>query len=67
MVTNFDASTQYLVFKPEYLTEQPALPIEVIKNGLLYMTIYPDQATQDEMIEYFTAGHLWHLFDIIDK
>ena len=67
MVTNFDASTHYLVFKPEYLTEQPALPISVIKNGLLYMTIYPDQTTQEEMIQYYTIDNLWHLFDIVDK
>ena len=67
MVTNFDASIHYLVFKPEYLTEQPALPIEVIKNGLLYMTIYPDQVTQEEMIDYYTTHNLWHLFDTVDK
>ncbi len=67
MVTNFDAITQYLVFRSEYLTEQPALPITVIKNGIHYMTIYPDQATQEEMIQYYTIDNLWHLFDIIDK
>ena len=66
MVTNFDASTQELVFRAEYLTEQPPLPITVIKNGLLYMTIYPDQATQQEMIDYYTIQNLWHLFDIVD-
>jgi hypothetical protein len=63
MVTNFDATTQHLVFKPEYAE----LPIEVIKSGIHYMTIYPDQATQDQMIEYFTTCKLWHLFDIIDN
>jgi len=67
MVTNFDASINYLVFKPEYLTEQPTHPIEVIKNGLLYMTIYPDQITQEKMIEHYTVDNLWHLFDIINK
>ena len=67
MDINFDASAQELVFKPEYLTEQPALPISVIKNGLEYMTIYPDQTTQQEMIQYYTINNLWHLFDIIDK
>ena len=66
MVTNFDASTQELVFRAEYLTEQPPLPITVIKNGLLYMTIYPDQSTQQEMIDYYTIQNLWHLFDIVD-
>ena len=39
MVTNFDAITQYLVFRSEYLTEQPALPITVIKNGIHYMEL----------------------------
>ena len=67
MVTNFDSNTQELVFRAEYLTEQPPLPITVIKNGIEYLTIHPDQATQDEMIQYFTAQNLWHLFDIIDK
>jgi hypothetical protein len=67
MVTNFDASTQELVFRAEYLTEQPPLPIMVIKNGLEYMTIYPDQATQQEMIDCYTTHNLWHLFDIIDN
>ena len=67
MVTNFDESTHYLVFRPEYLTEQPAQPIKVIKNGLEYMTIQPDQTTQQEMIQYYTINNLWHLFDIVDK
>ena len=67
MVTNFDSNTQELVFRAEYLTEQPPLPIMVIKNGINYLTIYPDQATQQEMIEYYTTHNLWHLFDIIDK
>ena len=67
MVTNFDAATQYLVFRAEYLTEQPALPITVIKNGLEYMKIYPDQTTQEEMVQYYTIDNLWHLFDIVDK
>ena len=67
MGINFDTNTQELVFKPEYLIEQPALPILVIKNGLEYMTIYPDQTTQEEMIQYYTVNNLWHLFDIIDK
>lgn len=67
MAINFDTSTQYLVFKPEYLIEQPPLPISVIKAGTDYLTIYPDQVTQDEMIEYFTTYKLWHLFDIIDN
>ena len=67
MVTNFDSNTQELVFRAEYLTEQPPLPITVIKNGIEYLTIYPDQATQQEMIEYYTTHNLWHLFDIVDK
>ena len=67
MVTNFDSNTQELVFRAEYLTEQPPLPIMVIKNGINYLTIYPDQATQQEMIEYYTTHNLWHLFDIVDK
>lgn len=67
MVTNFDNNTQELVFRAEYLTEQPPLPIMVIKNGINYLTIYPDQATQQEMIEYYTTHNLWHLFDIVDK
>ena len=67
MVTNFDINTQELVFRAEYLTEQPPLPITVIKNGINYLTIYPDQATQQEMIEYYTTHNLWHLFDIVDK
>jgi hypothetical protein len=52
MDINFDASTQELVFRAEYLTEQPPAPITVIKNGLSYLTIYPDQTTQEEMIDY---------------
>ena len=67
MVTTFDSNTQELVFRAEYLTEQPPVPITVVKNGMNYLTIYPDQATQDEMIQYFTTYNLWHLFDIIDK
>jgi hypothetical protein len=67
MVTNFDESIHYLVFRSEYLTEQPALPIEVIKRGVHYITIQPDQATQEEMIQYYTTDNLWHLFDIVDK
>jgi len=67
MDINFDASTQELVFQAEYLTEQPPLPIMVIKNGIEYLTIYPDQSTQQEMIEYYTTHNLWHLFDIVDK
>lgn len=66
MDISFDTNTQQLVFKPEYLTEQPPLPITVIKNGLEYMTIYPDRSTQTEMIEYYTVHKLWHLFDIVD-
>lgn len=67
MDINFDINTQQLVFKPEYLTEQPVLPITVIKAGLEYMTIYPDRATQQEMIEHYTVHKLWHLFDIVDN
>lgn len=67
MGINFDTNTQELVFKPEYLTEQPALPITFIKNGIEYLTIYPDQTTQEEMIQYYTVNNLWHLFDIVDK
>ena len=67
MVTNFDSNTQELVFRAEYLTEQPPAPITVIKNGIEYLTIYPDQATLQEMIEYYTTHNLWHLFDIVDK
>ena len=67
MEQNFNPETQYLVFRAEYLTEQPPLPITVIKNGMNYLTIYPDQTTQDQMIEYFTTCKLWHLFDIIDN
>lgn len=67
MDINFDIETQHLVFKPEYLTEQPAQPIKVIKNGLEYMTIQPDQTTQEEMIQYYTVNNLWHLFNIVDK
>lgn len=67
MVTNFDSNTQELVFRAEYLTEQPPAPITVIKAGVDYLTIYPDQATQQEMIDYYTIHNLWHLFDIIDK
>ena len=67
MVTNFDSNTQELVFRAEYLTEQPPLPITVIKNGMNYLTIYPDQSTQQEMIDYYTTHNLWHLFDIVDK
>jgi hypothetical protein len=67
MVTNFNSNTQELVFRAEYLTEQPPAPISVIKNGIEYLTIYPDQTTQEEMIYYYTTHNLWHLFDIIDK
>ena len=67
MVTNFDSNTRELVFRAEYLTEQPPLPITVIKNGIEYLTIYPDQSTQQEMIDYYTTHNLWHLFDIVDK
>ena len=67
MDINFDIETRHLVFKPEYLTEQPPLPITVIKGGLQYMIIYPDQTTQQEMIEYYTIYNLWHLFDIVDN
>ena len=67
MDINFDTSTQYLVFKPEYLIEQPALPITVIKGGIEYMIIDPNNTTQEQMIEYYTMHKLWHLFDIIDK
>ena len=67
MVTNFDINTQELVFRAEYLTDQPPAPITVIKAGVDYLTIYPDQSTQQEMIEYYTIHNLWHLFDIIDK
>jgi len=67
MEQNFNPETQYLVFRAEYLTEQPPLPITVIKNGIEYLTIYPDQTTQEEMIDYYTTHNLWHLFDIIDK
>ena len=67
MEQNFNSELQELVFRAEYLTELPPAPISVIKNGINYLTIYPDQATQDEMIQYFTTHNLWHLFDIIDK
>ena len=67
MEQNFNSELQELVFRAEYLTEQPPAPITVIKNGINYLTIYPDQATQQEMIEYYTIHNLWHLFDIIDK
>lgn len=67
MDINFDIETHHLVFKPEYLTEQPPLPITVIKGGIHYMTIQPDQTTQQEMIEYYTIHNLWHLFDIVDN
>ena len=67
MEQNFNSELQELVFRAEYLTEQPPAPITVIKAGVNYLTIYPDQATQQEMIEYYIIHNLWHLFDIIDK
>ena len=67
MAINFDRTTQYLVFRAEYLTESPALPIVVRKDGQDIFTIYPDLATQSEMADYFLIHNLWHLFDILEN
>lgn len=67
MAINFDRATQYLVFRAEYLTESPALPIVVRKDGQNIFTIYPDLATQSEMVDYFLIHNLWHLFDILEN
>jgi hypothetical protein len=67
MAINFDRTTQYLVFRTEYLTESPALPIIVRKDGKDIFTIYPDLATQSEMVDYFLIHNLWHLFDILEN
>jgi hypothetical protein len=67
MAINFDRTTQYLVFKTEYLTESPALPIVVRKDGQDIFTIYPDLTTQSEMIDYFLTHNLWHLFDVLEN
>jgi len=67
MVINFDRTTQYLVFRTEYLTESPALPIVVRKDGQDIFTIYPDLTTQEEMVDYFLTHNLWHLFDILEN
>lgn len=67
MAINFDRTTQYLVFRTEYLTESPALPIVVRKDGQEIFTIYPDLTTQVEMVEYFSTHNLWHLFDILEN
>lgn len=67
MAINFDRTTQYLVFRTEYLTESPALPIVVRKDGQDIFTIYPDLTTQVEMVEYFSTHNLWHLFDILEN
>jgi hypothetical protein len=67
MAINFDRTTQYLVFRTEYLTESPALPIIVRKDGKYIFTIYPDLATQSEMVDYFLTHNLWHLFDILEN
>ena len=67
MAINFDRTTQYLVFRAEYLTESPALPIVVRKDGQDIFTIYPDLATQSEMVDYFLIHNLWHLFDILEN
>lgn len=66
MAINFDRTTQYLVFRTEYLTESPALPITVRKDGQDIFTIYPDLTTQEEMVDYFLIHNLWHLFDILE-
>jgi hypothetical protein len=66
MAINFDRTTQYLVFRAEYLTESPALPITVRKDGQDIFTIYPDLTTQEEMVDYFSTHNLWHLFDILE-
>jgi hypothetical protein len=67
MAISFDRETQCLVFRPEYLTETPALPILVRKDGRDVFTIYPDTATQEEMVDYFVTHNLWHLFDVLDN
>lgn len=67
MAINFDRTTQYLVFRAEYLTESPALPITVRKDGQEIFIIYPDLTTQAEMIEYFSIHNLWHLFDVLEN
>ena len=67
MAINFDRTSQYLVFRTEYLTESPALPIVVRKDGQEIFTIYPDLTTQVEMVEYFSTHNLWHLFDILEN
>lgn len=67
MAINFDRTTQYLVFRAEYLTESPVLPIVVRKDGQDIFTIYPDLATQSEMVDYFLIHNLWHLFDILEN
>ena len=67
MAINFDRTTQYLVFRTEYLTESPALPIVVRKDGQDIFTIYPDLTTQEEMVDYFSTHNLWHLFDILEN
>jgi len=67
MAINFDRATQYLVFRAEYLTESPALPIVVRKDGQDVFTIYPDLATPSEMVDYFLIHNLWHLFDILEN
>jgi hypothetical protein len=67
MAINFDRTTQYLVFRAEYLTESPALPILVRKDSQDIFTIYPDLTTQEEMVDYFSTHNLWHLFDILEN
>ena len=67
MAINFDRTTQYLVFRTEYLTESPALPIVVRKDGQDIFIIYPDLTTQEEMVDYFSTHNLWHLFDILEN
>jgi hypothetical protein len=67
MAINFDRTTQYLVFRAEYLTESPALPILVRKDGQDIFTIDPDSITQEEMVYYFITHNLWHLFDILEN
>lgn len=67
MAINFDRATQYLVFRAEYLTESPALPITVRKDGQEIFTIYPDSTTQAEMVDYFLTHNLWHLFDVLEN
>lgn len=67
MAINFNTETQYLTFKPEYLTETPPALISVRKNGVEILLIDPSTCTQDEMVSYFTLYNLWHLFDINEK